>query len=129
MLTNTEDQGDQPALAYCTRVCDEINTMARKIEDEAQGMQSKYGGMVKSISSSTARGGDRPDRKAASKTPSVPLQAQAMHGMGLKREGAIANIRAMDQDGTNANPRSDLMEINNGYNGYILLTYYSCFHC
>ena len=53
-----------------------------------------------------------------------------MHGMGLKREGAIADIRAMDPDVTNTNPcsGSDLMEIDNGYNRYILLTYYSCFH-
>ena len=109
------------------KVRDEINTMARKIEDETQGMPSKYGDIVKSMTS-TARGKDRSDRKAASNTPS---QAQVMHayGRGLKREGAIADMRTMDQDTTNANPdlstnRSD-MAIDDGY----ILTYYSCIHC
>ena len=110
------------------KVRDEINTMARKIEDETQEMPSKYGDIVKSMTS-TARGKvARSDKKAASKTPS---QAQVMHayGRGLKREGAIADIRTMDQDTTNANPnlstnRSD-MEIDDGY----ILTYYSCIHC
>lgn len=110
------------------KVRDEINTMARKIEDETQEMPSKYGDIVKSMTS-TARGKvARSDKKAVSKTPS---QAQVMHayGRGLKREGAIADIRTMDQDTTNANPnlstnRSD-MEIDDGY----ILTYYSCIHC
>ena len=73
------------------KVRDEINTMARKIED---GKRSKYGDMVKSTST-TPQAEDRSNRKPASKAPS---QAQAMRGGALKREGAIADINAMDQE-------------------------------
>jgi hypothetical protein len=101
------------------KVRNEINTMARKIEDETQGTRSKYGDIVKSMPSTTQAEG-RSNRKPASK---APLQAQAMRGRGLKREGVIADINTMDQV-ARANPDlstncSDLMEIDNGY---ILLT-------
>jgi hypothetical protein len=107
------------------KVHDEINIMAKKIEDETQGTWSKYSDIVKSML--TTRAGDGSNRKPASRTP---LQAQAMGGRKLKRERAIADINVKDV--TLANPDlstnrhgSDLMEIDNRY---ILLTIYSCFH-
>jgi hypothetical protein len=64
------------------KVHDEINIMAKKIEDENQGMQSKYGDIVKSMP--TTQAGDRSNRKPASR---IPSQAQVMDGRRLNREG------------------------------------------
>jgi len=103
------------------KVCNEINIMAKKIEDKTQGAQNKYGNMVKSMSSTRAEA--QPSGKPASKTP---LQVQVTGGRRLKREGVIADIKALyDQDTTPTNPNLstnhlNLMEINNRY---ILLTY------
>jgi hypothetical protein len=94
--------------------------VAKKIEDKTQGMWNKYGDIVKTMATMQAEDGS--NREPASKTP---LQAQAMGGRRLKREGVIANIKAMYDQPVSTN-RSDLMEINNRY---ILLTIYSCLHC
>jgi hypothetical protein len=117
-----EEQPEEPKLKKVkVKVRDEINIMAKKIEDKTQGTRNKYGNMVKSMSSTRAE--DQSSGKPASKTPS---QVQAMGGRRLKREGAIADINAMyDQDATPTNAdlstnHSDLMEIDNRY---ILLTY------
>jgi hypothetical protein len=81
------------------KVHNEINIAAKKIDDETQGKRNKYGDMVKSMASMQAE--DRSSGKPASKTPS---QVQAIGGRRLKREGAIADIKAMcDQVATPTN--------------------------
>jgi hypothetical protein len=102
------------------KVHDEINIVAKKIEDKTQGMWSKYGDIVKTMVTTQAEDGS--NRKPASKTP---LQAQVMGGRRLKREGSIADIKMMYDQPVSTN-HSDLMEIDNRY---ILLTIYSCLHC
>jgi len=89
---SAEGQPQEPKLKKVkVKVHDEINIMAKKIEDKTQGAQNKYGNMVKSMSSTRAEA--QPSGKPASKTPS---QVQVTGGRRLKREGAIANIKEGD---------------------------------
>jgi hypothetical protein len=118
---SNEEQPQEPKPKKVkVKVHNEINIMAKKTEDKTQGMWSKYGDIVKTMA--TAQAEDGSNRKPASK---IPLQAQAMGGRRLKREGAIADIKAMYDQLVSIN-HSDLMEIDNRH---ILLTIYSCLHC
>ena len=62
------------------KVRDEINIVAKKIEDKTQETQSNYGDIVKFMSTTQAEDGS--NGKPASKTPS---QAQVMGGSGVVR--------------------------------------------
>ena len=91
-----EEQTPKPKKVK-VKVRDEINIAAKNMEEnEVKG--SKYGDMVKSMSSKRA------EQSSGMPASKAPLQLQAVGGgKKLKREGAIANINALYGKVTPAN--------------------------
>lgn len=91
-----EEQTPKPKKVK-VKVRDEIDSAAKKMENEAKG--NKYGDMVRSMSS---------------KKPEMPVPSQLQAGGGgrkLKREGAVADINALYKTVTPGNPDQNVMDI------------------
>jgi hypothetical protein len=128
VLTSDEEQTPKPKKVK-VKLRDDINFAAKKIEeDEVKG--NKYGNMLKSVSSKPAA-----EQSGGMPVPKVPLRARG--GKKLKREGAIADIKALckrvtpetpdqsSQDNMSQNDINfDVMDIDNRQ----LFLSYSCFH-
>jgi len=94
--TSDDEPSQKPKLKKVKiKVCNEVNIVAKKIEsEETQGIWSKYGDMVKLMSSKQA---------SVKPAPKPPLQVQAMDARKLKREGVIVDLKAMEVTATNSN--------------------------